>query len=191
MKKLIFCLLGAVMFSACTRKVPTTPVVNTPFLFRLISLQADNISEEITGNDEIHLMVWHLKDSSGATVILKKGQDSLLFSSLNLSTPQELDFSDTIRSTAKETLLLLLLEVDTEKPFSQRAEEITLIMQQANYQVTDSLISQLNRSLMDDDILVVGHYHFKPLSYNPSQTIVLEGVHLFDKFRYRLRYACN
>ena len=187
---LLFISLFLVFQNACNRKIPLQTESKKPDLFKITSLKADNISEEITGNDEINLMIWLVKDTIPSPYPIKEWQDSLIFNLKDLQLSQKLSIEHKISllPLEKTSLVILLMEVDAEKPFKERAKIARKVIQESNYQDYDSLTVQLSRAILDDDLLAISFHKLETLQKTPSGEIVFSGIHLFDKYYYRLKY---
>lgn len=192
MKSLVFALLLPILFVSCVRKIPTA-TARKPSQIRITSLKADNLSEELTGNDEIHLMIWLLKDSVSGRLVLKEWQDTLTFRKTDLSLSKTLQARFPVDSTnmSGTYLLFLVTESDTDRPPQERMAKARKVLEATGYRWTDSLQSKMTDALLDDDVLGLAFYSFSALEKNKQQTLFFSGVHLFDNYFYRLRYLMD
>jgi hypothetical protein len=190
MKKLILLPLLIIFLYSCTRKVTPPPLVPTYTKFKTLELIADNISENMSGNDEIHLMILLIKDSLSKAIILKEWNDSLIFktydSTLSINTNCEKNFSGLLKDNYR--FIFLLMEIDTDKSMNERTKKIKDFLAKTNYQNYDSLKIHLNRVIQDDDLLDLNFYNVSHLYKFEEGAIIFNGVNVFDKYYYRLKY---
>lgn len=193
MKNIVFALLFPVFFFACARKTPTATIRKMPSQIRITSLKADNLSEDLTGNDEIHLMIWLLKDSNSGRLVLKEWQDTLTFRKTDLSLSKTLQARFPADSTNMDGtyLLFLMMEDDTDQLPEERAAKARKVLESTGYRWTDSLQSKMTNAILDDDLLGFAFYSFSNLEKNTEGTVFFSGVHLFDKYFYRIRYLLD
>jgi hypothetical protein len=188
MKKIHLLLLFLVFAWACHRKVLTPKPVKNIRKINLTSIRMENLSEEITGNDEIQWIAWLIKDTIPSPVPLKKASDTLTFYKKDLYSDKKVTFEHTFETTRHLTLLVLLLEIDTRKTPEERVNLIEKELQKANYQPYDSLQTRLSNLLRDDDLLGISFYNLSDLQNQTEGNLHFSGIHLFDKFQYRIRY---
>jgi hypothetical protein len=181
MKNVVFALLFPLLFVACVRKTPTTTLRKKPSQIRITSLKADNLSEELTGNDEIHLIIWLLKDSISGRLVLKEWQDTLTFHKSGLSLAKTLQALFPVDSMNMEGthLLLLLMESDTDRLPEERAAKARNVLELTGYRWTDSLRSKMRDAILDDDLLGLSFYSFSTLEKNTGETIFFSVTNLF------------
>ncbi len=191
MKNLVLTGFILVMLCSCGRKLPSATPRNTPSVFKITALETTNISEEVTGNDEIHLMLWFIKDSLEASFI-EEYQDSAIFSKIDSSFSKKLTIQyQTDSLFLKYTrVMILLLEVDQEDRNGQaRFEIIEKRLKSAGYHYDDSLQIKLTKEILDDDVLGFSLYQLSELKKNSSGVILFSGMQIFDRYFYRIRYT--
>jgi hypothetical protein len=188
-KIIFYCLLVSISLFSCSKKIPTSSIADGPAFLRLTTLKADNISEEVSGEDEIHLMCWLVKDSTPTPIVLREWQDSLVFYKNKIEVYQTLAIQDSIHSFYKTKLIILVMEVDTELPFKERAAIVRRCMEENNYEVNDSLKTKIASKILDDDLLSLSFQNISSLAKNESGQILFSGNHLFDNYYYRIAYS--
>lgn len=186
MRNTVLGLLLLVLTISCYRKIPTATQRNIPTQININALKSENISEEITGNDEIHWMIWLINDSTTSPYVQQERHDALSFYKEDLIMPKKILFKESFSNPDNLSLIIVLVELDTEKPLEERISLVRKQLQWANYQPHDSLQSRIYQTLLDDDLLGISFY--KLSSLNPEGQFLFTGVHLFDKYLYKMKY---
>lgn len=186
MVKLAFKLLLLILIFSCGRKIPTSIQGNTASKIRILSIKSDNLSEEITGNDEIHWMVLLVNDSTPNTYVHKVVHDTLSFFQKDLHIPKKIHFEKSVSNLGHLQLIIILAEADTEISPEERLQRVAKTLQKGNFQPYDSLQTNLYENLLDDDLLGISFY--KLSSLDPEGEFIFQGIHLFDKYYYRIKY---
>jgi len=189
MKNLVFVVITLLFTFSCSKKLPIQTQRNIPAILKITSIKADNLSEELTGNDEIFCMTWFVKDSKEKADIVSRSKDSLIFERTNLGQEKALITSYSIDSLVfdKEYLIILLTESDTDRSLDEITSIAESVLQKVDYKNKDSVATMLSKKILDDDLLGLVFYKLTDLQ-KPTGTIIISGTHLFDKYSYRLSY---
>jgi hypothetical protein len=153
MQKTVLGLLLLVLTISCYRKIPTAAQRNIPGKISITSIKSDNISEEITGNDEIHWMIWLINDSTSCPYVQQEVHDTLQFYKNDLFNPKEILFKESFINRNDLSLIIVLVELDTERSMEERISLVRKQLQWASFQPHDSLRSKIYQTLLDDDLL--------------------------------------
>ncbi len=189
MQKILFYCFLLVLISSCGRKVLTHPSRNTPYLFKINAIKTENLSEEITGNDELQLFVWLVKQDTATPAVLKEWQTAITFdrTELNFFKPLEMVYSFENQMFKDITLVSVLIESDTERSIEDQVAILRQMLEKARFLAADSLHFKLNQAVMDDDLLGISFLQLSALQ-QPAGEITFSGTHLFDRYRYKIRY---
>lgn len=186
--KIVFLLL--LVFIGCTRKPMQSSFKQPTRLFRTSELIVDNLSEDITGNDELQLIIFQIKDSVSTPILVNVWQDTLIFNKQSKENIKPVLFQLTIldSNSATSKLLILLLEIDTHRSPNKRLELVNTVLSNENYENKDSLGVKIEMAIKDDDLLGIKVLKFSAMKEKGMGVIVFSGIHLFDKYHYRLIY---
>jgi hypothetical protein len=177
------------IIASCNKKTVVTNVQNNYTKFKVTQLIADNLSEDISGNDEIEILIYALKDSIPVAQITKEWTDSIIFEK-EKERSKSIDFEFSINQFPSNNaqLIFLILESDTTTSIAENSKKIKTVLEKANYKNHDSLEIQINRSIHSDDLLGISFHKLSDLYRTGSGTVVFSGINIFDKYYYRLLY---
>lgn len=171
-------LLGCSSFKNGNKALREVKVAKINF----VELQCVELSENwklmSTGDDEI-LILFYLLDDDG-TIVEKKHSDFMVFDSLNTLA----QFSNQINipnTSVNYSLKVILIEQDTDRS-EQEIEDLVRI----NINMTKQ---ELKILLADDDLLDIKYLTIKNGYIKNKNELQFKGIHLFDKFEYKLRYV--
>ena len=180
--------LLVLLFFSCGRKV--VPVVVQKQVIKVNELVADNISEDISGDDEVYLLIFQANDSIPNFILQKEWKDSMVFKKVGNQLRKSLNYNLNIKGLPidKVGLFFILIEMDTPRSINEITEKVKLVLVKENGLYSDSLTSKINDAIYDDDVLETRFYKISELKSNQTGTIVFSGINIFDKYYYRLNY---
>ena len=190
MNKWIFSSFVSLLMISCGRRTTTVIIQKKLTVFKTTELIADNISEEISGSDELHLMICLVKDTVPKALFLGEWNDSMVFRKQENNMRKEIAFELNTEglSMDKTKLIFILMESDDLNSIETRANKVKEVLTKANYQYSDSLNIRIRRSIADDDLQELKIYKLLTLLENKNGEITFSGMNLFDKYYYRLNY---
>ena len=185
-KIILYCIFILVIIS-CGRK--PISIQKKYSKFKAYELIAANISEEITGNDEVTLIIYAIKDTIPKNSVVNEWIDSMTFDKNNNSLRKNINYElNNFDLLSKERLLFILIETDNDNYASEQLQKLRNVLSEGNYQNYDSLTIHIKKAILDDDLLGVKFYTITELINNSSKTIHFSGVSYFDKYYYKLNY---
>jgi hypothetical protein len=203
LKHQFYLLLILGLLSACQQKIaqstashPETPATTTAVRMiqkiELLSLEAINLSEDMsllsTHNDEILLIAYLLQKEVDSLKIL----DAHLFKDLTfdtLTTKHALPYRLIPHhdSSAQFMAAFLLVELDNTDTENRIQETFNRkITQYVDGQAPSRLA--LDSLFGTDDFLGLEFLRFDQPYQEGEQELIFKGMHLFDRFEYRLQY---
>ncbi len=190
MKNYFFSAFIFIVLISCGRKSTSVIIQKNYWQFKTGELIADNISEEITGNDELQLLIYHVKDTIPHNILLSEWIDTMMCNKSKNELKKYIDYklSNSNFPSNPTRLIFILLELDTPTSSVERVMKIREIMIKGNYRFYDSLHTDIKRLIFDDDILGIKFQTLSELYKNQKGSIVFSGINLFDKYYYRLTY---
>jgi len=159
---------------------------NTLQTIRLETLTVENLTEELTKNDEIEIHVFLINKSGNVLV------DKLITQEFT-KVPQTHSLSLKIAASAVSgRLFIALIEQDSEISLSTTHHQTLLkTFRNLRWENTPSTLSELSKQFGDDDLMDVQVINLTPNKSLKSYPKSLEfsGIHLFDSFKYLMRLS--
>lgn len=145
-----------------------------------VKIVSNNLSEEITSNDELDVYLYKLPADGSVP------QPLLLHSMVFTKSGQTLAYNIDMSAVGKnDELLLVVIEMDSKREFQQMEPVVRLnwkdILQYHNQPKSDVLLKFLG----DEDLLIIKKFTLKDIEKDKNK-VAIEGVHLFDKYDYSL-----
>jgi|GEM_PF-3897859 len=177
----LFTLIVLCLGCFSSKKVSKTSIQ----VLRLTSLTVQNLSEEVTKNDEIELHLFLMDDSGN----------------LKRDTTFQLEFTAVGQSRSVSYLLpvagisgralITLIEQDNETDQSTKHHQtLTKAFSNPNWQPTTSSLAELSKRFGDDDLLDVQVISLRTPKAIPAR-LDFSGVHLFDSYKYILKLSAQ
>ncbi len=193
--KEIFCIKIAALVTAtffilsCGRKTTATNTPKKREALKFTELIADNISEDITGEDELYLMILTVKKDTLDSIKVEEWSNYYHFFKDSIRT-EKIYYQLPLKNESLEqtSLYVFLLEIDTIRTAGEIASTIKAVLSEEKYIYSDSLSTKIKLVMKDDDLLGLSHYKLSGLAKNDNGIIVFTGINLFDKYYYRLKY---
>lgn len=145
-----------------------------------VTVTSDNLSENLTGNDEILVICYLYRDS--LTLDEPLFTQKLRINSKNLSRKFQLKLNKDI---VNQSMLLFLIEQDSETPLQQIDSTLRVNYRDVMVEFKKRNYSGIEKYLGDEDIL--GYEMISAMDYNAPNLYHFSGVYKLDKFEYWLK----
>ena len=163
---------------SCSSKIKTTSGTTRYKSDSLwVTVTSDNLSENLTGNDEILVMCYLYRDSMTLDELLF-GQ-KLRINAKNLSRKFKLKLHNDI---GDRPMLLFLVEQDSETPLRQIDSTLRVSHRNIMTEFKKGNYSGIEKYLGDEDVL--GYEMISAMDYNAPNLYHFSGVYKLDRYEY-------
>jgi hypothetical protein len=148
-----------------------------------LTITANNLSENLTGNDEIFIIGYQHNDSLnlGAALFWKKFE----FTRTNFSQRFQSNYKP---NGVGQSLILFLIEQDSEIPFERIEPSIRLHCREILKEFRARNYSGIELYLGDDDVL--GYKVIPPMDCYKPVVIEIAGIYKLDRYEYLIKVEC-
>jgi hypothetical protein len=182
MKSILTLTLLAVIIFSCHRSSRTPPHATQPDSLR-IAITAFNLSEDVSGNDEVLILLYHYNDTLKLNEPIVKSR--LTFRSKNSSRYFKIKLNEDIR---EKPLLLFFLEQDSELPIPKLDSTLRVSHVAIRKLFASKNYTGLEKYLEDEDIL--GIKSIPALPCPQPYVISISGIYKLDKYEYEVKVEC-
>lgn len=145
-----------------------------------VKLISNNLSEEITSNDELNVYLYKLPFDGGVPIPL------LLRNMVYTKSGQTLAYNIDMSAVGKnDELLIVVIEMDSKNERQQMEPVVRLNWKTILQNHDDPKSEVLQKFLGDEDLLIIKKFTLKEIEKDKNK-IAIEGVHLFDRYDYSL-----
>lgn len=174
----------------CSPKSNSFVVEFQPTLFKLESIKALNLSEDMSTmsslQDEIFCKICFVAKTDSTFEITNEFQLSTMrFNAKN--TVQSIEKSLNLKNSKVQYIVCSLVELDTEGNNKQLDKTITQSIEKGIFLTLNSPL-QIDTLIGDDDFLGMKYIDLSKPQKAGKQRIKISGRQLFDKFDYRIYY---
>lgn len=175
---LIILTFAVAILLSCSSKIKTTSGTTRNKSDSLwVTVTSNNLSENLTGNDEVLVMCYLYRDSVTLDELLF-GQ-KLRINAKNLSRKFQIKLNKDI---GERSMLLFLLEQDSETPLLQIDSMLRVNHRDIMTEFKKRNYTGIEKFLGDEDVL--GYKMISALDYNAPNLYSFFGVYKLDKYEY-------
>ncbi len=186
--------IASLFFFHCNKEVVNSLITTPPLSFTIENLQAINLSEDMnevsTKNDEIVLLVFHVKNQDASQIILEHWIFEHTFIKRNEKYSINKSVSLNEKSIQGSKLLFLLVELDNEDSKNHVFKTLKeAIEKQSSFKnIEDSYLDQL---IGHDDFLAWNSIDLNQKKLPKNIALKFNGLQMFDRYEYTLRVFLN